>query len=386
MPEHLRRCLILGIVVVLLASACAGDGDPEAGEGGGPGSAATSASGGDGDGSGSAATSASGGDGDGSGSAATSTSGGAGGRSGNAPTLVSVASASGSGGSGQGTLLTVRLSEGDAIGGPGSPAVSRVDGRPLDEAEVRAVTDRLPPWDYDDDRDTADFNRPAETLPPPRTGETIDRPFPAGPDIDAPDVDPGPLAVLRVQPEGDVGIAPFVSITFDQPMVPLATIGQLDELDVPATITPSLPGRWQWIGTRTLRFEHDPEIFDRLPMATSYVVEIPARARRHRPAASWPRPSASSSRLPRASNGVARPPARLTRSPTGLRRRLRPADRTRRRARGHHALSRRRPASDPPRHRGRDRRRRVKSAPCAGTHSMAPGSPSGRCRRSSPTR
>ena len=138
------------------------------------------------------------------------------------------------------------------------------------------MTDRLPPWVDDDESDTVDFNRPAETLPPPRTGETIDRPFPAGPDIDAPDVDPGPLAVLRVQPEGDVGIAPFVSITFNQPMVPLATIGQLDDLDVPVTITPSLPGRWQWIGTRTLRFEHDPEVFDRLPMATSYVVEVPA--------------------------------------------------------------------------------------------------------------
>ena len=30
MPEHLRRCLIVGIVVVLLASACSGDGDPDA--------------------------------------------------------------------------------------------------------------------------------------------------------------------------------------------------------------------------------------------------------------------------------------------------------------------------------------------------------------------
>ena len=33
MPEHLRRCLIVGIVVVLPASACSGDGDPEAGAG-----------------------------------------------------------------------------------------------------------------------------------------------------------------------------------------------------------------------------------------------------------------------------------------------------------------------------------------------------------------
>ena len=73
-----------------------------------------------------------------------------------------------------------------------------------------------------------------------------------------------------------MGIAPFISLTFDQPMVPLATLDQLDELEVPVTVTPDLPGRWQWIGTRTLRFEHDPEVFDRLPMATSYVVEVPA--------------------------------------------------------------------------------------------------------------
>ena len=260
MPEHLRRCLIVGIVVVLLASACSGDGDPEAGAGDRSGNTATPAPGGESDRSGDTATPAPGGESD---------------RSGNTPTTAPIASVHGLGGSGRGTFLTVRLSEGDAIGGLSSPAVSRVDGRPLDAAEVRSVTDRLPPWD-DDESDAADFNRPPETLPPPRTGETIDRPFPAGPDIDAPVVDPGPLAVLRGQPEGDVGIAPFVSITFNQPMVPLATIGQLDDLDIPVTITPSLPGRWQWIGTRTLRFEHDPEIFDRLPMATSYVVELPA--------------------------------------------------------------------------------------------------------------
>ena len=267
MPAQLRRCLIVGIVVVLLASACVGDGDPDAGPGDTSGAASTS---------GGAATSASGGDAGASGNAATSASGGDGGGNGSAPTLVAATSARDSGGSGQGTALTVLLSEGEAIGGASVPAVSRVDGRPLDAAEIRAVTDRLPPWDEDDGSDTVDFNRPPESLPPPRTGDTVDRPFPAGPDSDAPDVDPGPLAVLRVQPEGDVGIAPFVSITFNQPMVPLATIGQLDDLDVPATITPTLPGRWQWIGTRTLRFEHDPEVFDRLPMATSYVVEVPS--------------------------------------------------------------------------------------------------------------
>ena len=155
---------------------------------------------------------------------------------------------------------------------------NRVDGIVLDDEQIRAVIDRLPPWDVDDGGEV-DFNRPAESLPPPRTGRTVDQPFPAGPGIAAPVADPGPLEVLRVQPQGEVGIAPFLSITFNQPMVPLATVAQLGDADVPVEMTPPLPGRWEWIGTRTLRFEHSQEILDRLPMATSYTVEVPAGTR-----------------------------------------------------------------------------------------------------------
>ena len=180
----------------------------------------------------------------------------------------------GEAGPGPDTNLAIRLSEGNESDGESSPTVGQVESEALDDEEIRAVIDRLPPWDGDDGG-AADFNRPVESLLPPRTGRTVDQPFPAGPAIAAPVTDPGPLEVLRVQPEGEVGIAPFVGITFNQPMVPLATISQLEDIDVPAEMTPSLPGRWQWIGTRTLRFEHDQEIFDRLPMATSYVVEVP---------------------------------------------------------------------------------------------------------------
>ena len=234
MRGSLRRWTIVGLVVALLAGACSGGGGPDADESGRPVDGSTPVDPGE-------------------------------------FTPVALAEA----GSGPQTSLTVRLSEGKESDGGGSPAVSRVEGEVLDEEEIRAVLDRLPPWDIDD-RDETDFNRPIESLPPPRTGRTVDRPFPAGADLAAPVATTGPLEVLRVQPEGEVGIAPFVSITFNQPMVPLATIGQLDEGGVPVEMTPPLPGRWQWIGTRTLRFEHDPEIFDRLPMATSYTVEVPA--------------------------------------------------------------------------------------------------------------
>ena len=180
-----------------------------------------------------------------------------------------------------GTALSVRLSEGEAVGTGSMAVVARVDGRGLTDEEISAVTARLPAWDSEAGGagDAVDFDRPAESLPRPRVGDTIDNPFPTDSDIDAPDVDSGPLEVLRVQPDGEVGLAPFMSITFNQAMVPLTTLSQLDTIDtidVPVTMTPTLPGRWQWIGTRTLRFEHDPEIFDRLPMATSYVVEVPA--------------------------------------------------------------------------------------------------------------
>jgi hypothetical protein len=86
--------------------------------------------------------------------------------------------------------------------------------------------------------------------------------------------------VLRVQPVGDVEVAPFLSVTFNQPMVELATLEQLDAglgtEDVPVVLTPEVPGRWRWIGTRTLRFEVEPGVTDRLPQATNYRVEIPA--------------------------------------------------------------------------------------------------------------
>ena len=92
-----------------------------------------------------------------------------------------------------------------------------------------------------------------------------------------PPATPETLEVLRVQPTGDVGLAPFLSITFNQAMVPVGTVDQLAAADVPVTITPAVEGRWQWIGTSTLRF--DAAGRDRLPMATDYTITVPAGTR-----------------------------------------------------------------------------------------------------------
>jgi alpha-2-macroglobulin len=59
-------------------------------------------------------------------------------------------------------------------------------------------------------------------------------------------------------------------------MVPLTTLADLAEKDVPVKIEPSLPGTWRWLGTKTLTFEYDSELIDRLPKATEYRVTVPA--------------------------------------------------------------------------------------------------------------
>jgi len=85
----------------------------------------------------------------------------------------------------------------------------------------------------------------------------------------------GPLKVLRISPRGGEELVGAVSVTFDQPMVPVASLARLKTHDVPITITPLPPGRFRWLGTQTVAFE--PE--GRMPFATDYTVTIPAGTR-----------------------------------------------------------------------------------------------------------
>jgi len=48
----------------------------------------------------------------------------------------------------------------------------------------------------------------------------------------------GPLKVLRYSPEGDVDLAPFLSVTFDQPMVALTAHADLAAQEVPVKLSP----------------------------------------------------------------------------------------------------------------------------------------------------
>ncbi len=170
--------------------------------------------------------------------------------------------------------LTIRLSEGQSQPQVVTP-IPMATGEPLSEAEIDAIVDRLPALTAEP-ADTSEFNLPVESLPPPRPGVTIVESFPPPPEAVITEPATGPLEVLRYSPEGEIPIAPFVNITFNQPMVPLATIEDLAAEAVPVQIEPQLPGTWRWLGTKTLNFQYDSALIDRMPMATEYQVTIPA--------------------------------------------------------------------------------------------------------------
>jgi uncharacterized protein YfaS (alpha-2-macroglobulin family) len=203
------------------------------------------------------------------------------------PVLVSTSSTSGSGAeaiavsrtgdvvaeSGDGQL-PIRLSE-------GQPALQEVaflqpiSGEPLLEDEIAAILARLPAFAAEPE-DQVELLLPEDLLPPPRPGETVEEPFPPpeAPVVPEP-VEAGPLEVLRFGPSGEIPLAPFLNVTFNQPMVPLATLEALAADEVPVQLEPALPGTWRWLGTKTLTFEYDSTAVDRLPMATEYQATVP---------------------------------------------------------------------------------------------------------------
>ncbi|MCB8916437.1 MAG: hypothetical protein H6666_00805 [Ardenticatenaceae bacterium] len=171
--------------------------------------------------------------------------------------------------------LQIRLSKGQPPQAAYQP-LPLAAGTPLSDEETALLLARLPAISSSPG-DTVSFQLPTISLAPPRAGATISQPFPPPPpSTTPPDLVAGPLAVLRYAPEGQIPLAPFLNVTFNQPMVPLATLETLAAADVPVRLTPNIPGIWRWLGTQTLTFEYQGGEFDRFPMATEYVAEIPA--------------------------------------------------------------------------------------------------------------
>eukprot|EP01094_Clydonella_sp_ATCC50884_P013654 TRINITY_DN2391_c0_g1_i9.p1 TRINITY_DN2391_c0_g1~~TRINITY_DN2391_c0_g1_i9.p1 ORF type:complete len:793 (+),score=266.52 TRINITY_DN2391_c0_g1_i9:161-2539(+) len=121
--------------------------------------------------------------------------------------------------------------------------------------------------------DEKEFAIRPKTKPPPKTGNIQEHSFPPAGDVAPPAgaaSAASELTVLRASPEGAVAVASHVSVTFSLPMVPLGTVDQVAQNEVPVELDPQPAGRWRWVGTQTLLFE--PE--HRFPCATTYKVVV----------------------------------------------------------------------------------------------------------------
>jgi uncharacterized protein YfaS (alpha-2-macroglobulin family) len=169
--------------------------------------------------------------------------------------------------------LRFRLSEGaeqaERPAALPTPATTKIS-----DAEVQSILKRLPAVKAED-ADEQDFALRDRSLPPPRTGKTINVSFPQQVETPGPELaTSATLEVLRFAPEGEVPLAPQLSVTFSQPMVAVTSQEEAAEV-VPVRLSPQPPGRWRWVGAKTLLFV--PE--GRFPMATQYSVTVPAGTR-----------------------------------------------------------------------------------------------------------
>ncbi len=181
--------------------------------------------------------------------------------------------------------LDLRLSDGKQ----GADAYDRskiVAATKLGDADVQAILARATPLATDPADQQAFALRPA-SQPAPRTGDTIKDSFPPPASSLLPPTpnDAGKeLTVLRWMPEGEVPLAPELSVTFSQPMVPVTSQDDAAAIK-PVKLSPEPKGKWRWIGTKTILFDpgdpsksgplHSrPDV--RFPQSTTYKVEIPA--------------------------------------------------------------------------------------------------------------
>ncbi|MBT9586305.1 hypothetical protein IV102_23385 [bacterium] len=154
-----------------------------------------------------------------------------------------------------------------ATGGQVGEATRPGKTSPLGLDDLKRLLARLAPLKARH-TDRQDFAVRPGSLPAPKTGKHISQDFPPMAKVAPPALDKKPIEVLRYAPEGEVELAPQLSVTFNQPMVELSSAAS--PKSVPVTLTPETPGEWRWIGTQTLVFQPNT----RLPMATDYHAEV----------------------------------------------------------------------------------------------------------------
>ncbi len=142
---------------------------------------------------------------------------------------------------------------------------------PLGESETNGLLKRVPAIKIDPD-DKTEFAKRIGTLPAPKTGNKVPVKFPSDEMRAVPNAnDTSALQVLRWSPEGEIGLAPDLSVTFSQPMVAVTSQEEAAKY-APVELTPQVEGRWRWLGTKTLMFDTDK----RFPMATKFTARVPA--------------------------------------------------------------------------------------------------------------
>ena len=170
---------------------------------------------------------------------------------------------------------TLPLSLREAAGGDAAPRTAAAT--PLTPEQARKLLAPLPPvpatGEVGPDRVSLPSPTPSSVPPPPR--EAVALPYRASaPSDDAADGCDDWLA--DTFPVADVTVAPYLSVTFNQPMITAASPGDLSPDEVPVKLTPAIPGRWRWLGPDTLLFEAGAGSARRLPMATAYYAWVAA--------------------------------------------------------------------------------------------------------------
>ena len=142
---------------------------------------------------------------------------------------------------------------------------------PLSDSETTGLLKRLPELKTED-ADKTDFAKRIGSLPAPKTGKRIPVKFPADETLRVPDTnDKRALEVLRYSPEGEIALAPDLSVSFSHPMVSVTSQEEAAET-TPVTLSPAAAGKWRWLGTKTLMFDTKT----RFRMATKYTATVPA--------------------------------------------------------------------------------------------------------------
>ncbi len=143
---------------------------------------------------------------------------------------------------------------------------------PLSESDANGLLKRIPEIKPATD-DKTEFAKRIGTLPAPKTGNKNPVKFPSDEQRNPVSVDPrkSSLEVLRFSPEGEVPLAPDLSVTFSQPMVAVTSQEEAAKY-APVELTPQVEGNWRWLGTKTLMFDTTK----RFPMATKFTARVPA--------------------------------------------------------------------------------------------------------------